>query len=56
MGLKKKQKKLDWWIANFGEEEGRRQYLSFVAHKRKRTLEFVKAASGVSLLLKAFGK
>lgn len=56
MGLKRKQRKLDWWIANFGEDKGRKLYLDYLEHKRRRTIEIAKAVSGVGLLLRVFGK
>ena len=56
MGLKKRQKKLDWWIENFGERDGRKHYLSFLAASRKQRLEILKTISGAAFLLKMLGK
>ncbi len=56
MGLKKRSKKLNWWIENFGEKEGKKQYLSFLASQRKQRIEVIKTLSGVSMILKMIGK
>ena len=56
MGLKKKGKRLSWWVENFGPVEGKKLFLEQQRHKRKRTLEILKSLSGVGFLLKLLGK
>lgn len=56
MGLKKKSKRLEWWIAEFGETRGPRLFLEQLAHKRKRNIEILKTVSGLAFLLKLIGK
>jgi hypothetical protein len=56
MGLKKKAKRLDWWVEKFGEKDGKKLFLEQQRHRRKRTLEILKSLSGVGFLLKLLGR
>jgi hypothetical protein len=47
MGLKKKAKRLDWWVEKFGEKEGKKLFLEQQRHRRKRTLTIL---SGIPVI------
>jgi hypothetical protein len=51
-----KWKRLDKLKEELGEEEGIKEWHRERAHRRKRTLEIIKTLSGVTLLLKVFGR
>jgi len=50
MGNKKRQKKLDWWIENFGERDGKKHYISFLAASRKQRIAILKTIGNVATL------
>jgi hypothetical protein len=56
MGLKKKAKRLEWWVEKFGEVDGKALFIEQQRHKRKRTIELVKTLSGITFLLRLLGK
>ena len=56
MGLKGKEKRLEWWISKFGEKAGRKYFIEQQQHRRKRTIEIVKTLSGITFLLRLLGK
>lgn len=56
MSLKKKDKRLDWWIERFGDKAGKKYFIEQQKHKRRRTIEIIKTLSGITFLLKLIGR